>query len=58
MEKSKTFVHPNGGLLNTQEVRELLFRYWDLSETEKKSFDRTKDREDLKQQYKKWKDKP
>jgi len=37
-EKAKVIVYENGDILNIDSVKELLFKYWELSKAEKRSF--------------------
>lgn len=50
-EISKTVVFPNGDVLSVVTVRKLLFQYWQLSEAEKRAFDRLCNRPDLKEKF-------
>lgn len=50
MEKSKTIVYPNGDILDTEKVRNVLIEYYRFSKAEKRAFDRLKGRSDLKDQ--------
>lgn len=39
-EMSKTIVYPDGEVMSIDKVRNLLFEYWKLNETEKRCFKR------------------
>lgn len=48
---SKIIAYENGDILDVNSVKDLLFKYWELSIAELRAFDRLCKREDLKQRY-------